>query len=85
MNEKSWEQSCEVFEEEPPDLVEIEEENQPRQKVPVTILTGYLGAGKSTLLNYILTQQHEKRIAVILNEFGEGKLCLQPVAPGINI
>lgn len=30
------------------------------------------GAGKTTLLNYILTEQHQKRIAVILNEFGEG-------------
>lgn len=33
-----------------------------------------IGAGKTTLLNYILTEQHNKRIAVILNEFGEGKL-----------
>lgn len=32
------------------------------------------GAGKTTLLNYILTEQHQKKIAVILNEFGEGKL-----------
>ena len=45
-------------------------------KVPVTIVTGYLGAGKTTFLNYILTEQHEKKIAVILNEFGEGNLFL---------
>lgn len=56
-------------EEEAPDLVEVPE----HPRVPVTILTGYLGAGKTTLLNYILTQQHNKKIAVILNEFGEGK------------
>lgn len=43
------------------------------QPVPVTIITGYLGAGKTTLLNYILTEQHKKKIAVILNEFGEGQ------------
>ncbi|GFP87310.1 cobw domain-containing protein 1 [Phtheirospermum japonicum] len=41
------------------------------QPVGVTVITGYLGAGKSTLVNYILNGQHGKKIAVILNEFGE--------------
>lgn len=41
------------------------------EKIPVTVLTGYLGAGKTTLLNRILSEPHGKTFAVIVNEFGE--------------
>ncbi|KAI0441560.1 CobW/HypB/UreG, nucleotide-binding domain-containing protein [Xylaria telfairii] len=58
----------------PPELIQaghvIDEEEKP-VKVPITIVTGYLGAGKTTLLNYILTARHGKKIAVIMNEFGD--------------
>ena len=43
----------------------------PPQKIPVTVITGYLGSGKTTLLNHILTGQQGRKVAVIVNEFGE--------------
>ncbi|RKL49444.1 hypothetical protein BFJ72_g903 [Fusarium proliferatum] len=58
----------------PPELVDITTNDVDEEitvKVPITIVTGYLGAGKTTLLNYILTAQHGKKIAVIMNEFGD--------------
>ncbi|XP_041042565.1 COBW domain containing isoform X4 [Carcharodon carcharias] len=68
-------------EEECPKLVPIEADpNVGSARIPVTIITGYLGAGKTTLLNYILTEQHNKRIAVILNEFGEGSALEKSLA-----
>jgi G3E family GTPase len=43
----------------------------PQPTIPVTVLTGYLGAGKTTLLNRILSENHGRKYAVIVNEFGE--------------
>src|SRR5256714_9121453 len=52
-------------------MANAETEAQGEAQVPVTVLTGYLGAGKTTLLNRILTEQHGRRYAVVINEFGE--------------
>ncbi|KAL2040435.1 hypothetical protein N7G274_006878 [Stereocaulon virgatum] len=69
----------EIDEEEIPSLVTVGESKRATSpmssqlqdltlsRVPLTIVTGYLGAGKTTLVNYILREQHGKKIAVILN------------------
>ena len=53
----------------------------PPAKIPVTVITGYLGSGKTTLLNHILSGQQGRKVAVIVNEFGEvgidGQLIVQ--------
>ncbi|KAJ5805194.1 Cobalamin (vitamin B12) biosynthesis CobW-like C-terminal [Penicillium riverlandense] len=79
-------------EEAPPELVDVSalppdqlyrglslEEDVPASRVPITIVTGYLGAGKTTLLNYILTVKHGKKIAVIMNEFGDSTDIEKPL------
>lgn len=42
-----------------------------KDKIPVTVLTGFLGSGKTTFVNYLLKENHGKRLAIIENEFGE--------------
>ncbi len=42
-----------------------------KQPIPVSVLVGFLGAGKTTLLNHILSNNHGRKIAIIVNEFGE--------------
>ena len=43
---------------------------KPLERIPVTILTGFLGADKTTLLNELLSQPHGHKCAIIINEFG---------------
>lgn len=50
---------------------QLDEDFDRQQRIPVTIITGYLGAGKSTLLEQIALKGSNKRLAVILNEFGD--------------
>lgn len=39
--------------------------------IPASVLVGFLGAGKTTLINHLLSAQHGKKIAIVVNEFGE--------------
>ncbi|MGE5546669.1 MAG: cobalamin biosynthesis protein CobW [Solirubrobacterales bacterium] len=41
------------------------------RKVPATVITGFLGAGKTTLVRHLLANAHGRRIALIVNEFGD--------------
>ena len=53
-------------------------------RIPVTVLTGFLGSGKTTLLNRILTESHGQRIAVIENEFIGRELDEQLLTQGFD-
>lgn len=43
----------------------------PRRKIPVTVISGFLGAGKTTLVNHLIQHSTTGRIGVVVNEFGE--------------
>ena len=41
------------------------------EKIPVTIITGFLGAGKTSLIRHLITAPHGRRLAILVNEFGD--------------
>ncbi len=56
-------------------------------RIPLTVIGGYLGAGKTTLINKVLNGDHGRRIAVIVNDFGDvaiDEMLLEPATGGIR-
>ena len=49
-------------------------------KIPVSIVAGFLGSGKTTLLNHILNGEHGRRIGVLVNDFGEINIDTQLIS-----
>ena len=47
------------------------EKREPEDRVPVTILTGFLGSGKTTLLKHLVEERHKERFALVINDVGD--------------
>merc|ERR1719454_1985300 len=74
-----------LIDEEPDLPEEFLEEVPDKDKLPVTVITGFLGSGKTTLINHILTEKHGVRVCVIENEFGAVDIDSSLVKENMNV
>jgi len=68
-----------------PSEEEFLEEVPDKDKLPVTVVTGFLGSGKTTLINHILTEKHGVRVCVIENEFGSVDIDTSLVTENMSV